>query len=141
MVRAGADQQAENPSGAANRIPSRVSKCAGLAARYQCAGDLRPCLRRPPMAGTRVVTAGEFSRPCPGTEFYFYGGAMPFTEVPAKVDFPEQERQLPEVLEESHSFEKLAPATPRTTRTGHLIDGPITANNPDGCPPRLGAHL
>ena len=56
---------------------------------------------------------------------------MPFQEVPAKVDFPAQERELLRFWKESHAFEKL-----RHIHADHphwtFIDGPITANNPMG---------
>jgi len=56
---------------------------------------------------------------------------MPFREVPTKVDFPEQERQLLQFWKEGAAFEKL-----RQIHANHphwsFIDGPITANNPMG---------
>ncbi len=56
---------------------------------------------------------------------------MPFTEVPAKVDFPEQERQLLKFWKESRSFEKLRQLHQHDPHWS-FIDGPITANNPMG---------
>ena len=56
---------------------------------------------------------------------------MPFTEVPAKVDFPEQERQLLKFWKESRSFEKLRQLHKHDPHWS-FIDGPITANNPMG---------
>jgi isoleucyl-tRNA synthetase len=56
---------------------------------------------------------------------------MPFQEVPAKVDFPAQERELLQFWKESHAFDKL-----RQVHADHphwsFVDGPITANNPMG---------
>ncbi|MFO7625029.1 MAG: class I tRNA ligase family protein [Anaerolineales bacterium] len=56
---------------------------------------------------------------------------MPFKEVPNKVDFPEQERQLLQFWKETQAFEKrnhLHQHDPHWS----FIDGPITANNPMG---------
>jgi isoleucyl-tRNA synthetase len=56
---------------------------------------------------------------------------MPFTEVPAKVDFPAQEREVLKFWKESEAFKKLRQlhkADPHWS----FIDGPITANNPMG---------
>jgi len=52
---------------------------------------------------------------------------MPFKEVPNKVDFPEQERQLLRFWKENEAFQKQ-----RQIHQGEphwsFIDGPITAN-------------
>ena len=56
---------------------------------------------------------------------------MPFKEVPNKVDFPAQERQLLKFWKETQAFEKrnhLHQHDPHWS----FIDGPITANNPMG---------
>ncbi len=56
---------------------------------------------------------------------------MPFRDVPNKVDFPEQERQLLKFWEETQAFRKqrdLHKGDPHWS----FIDGPITANNPMG---------
>jgi len=56
---------------------------------------------------------------------------MAFRDVPNRVDFPVQERELLKFWQENKSFEKL-----RSMRKGQqpwsFIDGPITANNPMG---------
>jgi len=56
---------------------------------------------------------------------------MAFRDVPNRVDFPVQERELLKFWQENKSFEKL-----RYMRKGQqpwsFIDGPITANNPMG---------
>jgi isoleucyl-tRNA synthetase len=56
---------------------------------------------------------------------------MPFREVPAKVDFPAQERELLRFWDERDAFQKM-----RDLHRGEphwsFIDGPITANNPMG---------
>jgi len=56
---------------------------------------------------------------------------MPFKDIPPKVDFPAQERQVLEFWKATHAFEKL-----RTLHASDphwsFIDGPITANNPMG---------
>jgi isoleucyl-tRNA synthetase len=60
-----------------------------------------------------------------------FGGIMPFKEVPTKVDFPEQERQVLKFWKDNNSFQKT-----RALHAGDpiwsFIDGPITANNPMG---------
>jgi isoleucyl-tRNA synthetase len=60
-----------------------------------------------------------------------FGGVMPFQEVPTKVDFPEQERQVLKFWKDNDSFQKM-----RALHAGDpiwsFIDGPITANNPMG---------
>ncbi len=56
---------------------------------------------------------------------------MPFTEVPAKVDFTEQERQLLRFWKENRLFEKLRELR-KDDPHWSFIDGPITANNPMG---------
>jgi isoleucyl-tRNA synthetase len=65
---------------------------------------------------------------------------MPFREVPTKVDFPAQEREILEFWKTTQAFQKM-----REIHKGKphwsFIDGPITANNPNGCSSWLGAHL
>jgi isoleucyl-tRNA synthetase len=56
---------------------------------------------------------------------------MPFKDVPNKVDFPAQERQLLQFWADSRAFEKLAELHKDDERWS-FIDGPITANNPMG---------
>ncbi|MDD5466225.1 MAG: class I tRNA ligase family protein [Anaerolineales bacterium] len=56
---------------------------------------------------------------------------MPFNEVPAKVDFPAQERQLLEFWRQSDAFNKMRQVH-RGQPPWSFIDGPITANNPMG---------
>ncbi|HSQ27374.1 MAG TPA: class I tRNA ligase family protein, partial [Anaerolineales bacterium] len=56
---------------------------------------------------------------------------MPFKEVPNKVDFPEQERQLLQFWKENQAFEKLQHLHQHDPHWS-FIDGPITANNPMG---------
>ena len=63
--------------------------------------------------------------------FILLGGAMPFKEVPAKVDFPAQEREVLKFWKESHAFEKLRQLH-KDEPHWSFIDGPITANNPMG---------
>jgi isoleucyl-tRNA synthetase len=58
---------------------------------------------------------------------------MPFTEVPTKVDFPAQERELLKFWEDSAAFRKLTQVHANDPHWS-FIDGPITANNP------MGAH-
>ena len=56
---------------------------------------------------------------------------MPFKEVPARVDFPAQEREILRFWKETRAFEvsrDLRRGKPRWS----FIDGPITANNPMG---------
>ncbi|MFC2026193.1 isoleucine--tRNA ligase, partial [Chloroflexota bacterium] len=56
---------------------------------------------------------------------------MPFKDVPNKVDYPAQERELLQFWKETDAFKKL---TEIHTDDPHwsFIDGPITANNPMG---------
>ncbi len=56
---------------------------------------------------------------------------MPFKEVPTKVDFPAQERQVLRFWEESDAFRKLTQIHQNDPHWS-FIDGPITANNPMG---------
>ncbi len=56
---------------------------------------------------------------------------MPFKEVPTKVDFPAQEREVLRFWQESDAFRKLL-ALRQNGRHWSFIDGPITANNPMG---------
>ncbi len=56
---------------------------------------------------------------------------MAFQEVPTKVDFPEQERQLMKFWKESEAFKKLLEIRQNDPHWS-FIDGPITANNPMG---------
>jgi isoleucyl-tRNA synthetase len=56
---------------------------------------------------------------------------MPFKDVPSKVDFPAQERQLLDFWKESKSFPKLRQLH-NDDPSWSFIDGPITANNPMG---------
>jgi len=56
---------------------------------------------------------------------------MPFLDVPARVDFPAQERELIKFWREGQSFEKLR-ALHKGQPKWSFIDGPITANNPMG---------
>jgi isoleucyl-tRNA synthetase len=56
---------------------------------------------------------------------------MPFKDVPNKVDFPTQERELMQFWADSRSFEKLSELHAHDERWS-FIDGPITANNPMG---------
>jgi isoleucyl-tRNA synthetase len=58
---------------------------------------------------------------------------MPFKEVPKKVDFPAQERELLEFWEENNAFQTLRELHDHDDHWS-FIDGPITANNP------MGAH-
>src|SRR4051812_49014806 len=66
-----------------------------------------------------------------GRDFLFFGGSMAFRDVPNRVDFPAQERELLKFWKESQSFQKL-----RHLHKGEppwsFIDGTITANNPMG---------
>ena len=56
---------------------------------------------------------------------------MPFREVPSKVDFPAQERELLKFWQDTQAFRKLN--EPRAGKPHwSFIDGPITANNPMG---------
>jgi isoleucyl-tRNA synthetase len=56
---------------------------------------------------------------------------MPFKDVPVKVDFPAQERQVLKFWEDTHAFEALRQLRKDDPRWS-FIDGPITANNPMG---------
>jgi len=56
---------------------------------------------------------------------------MFFQDVPAKVDFPAQERAVLAFWRETQAFQKLV-ARRRDQPTWSFIDGPITANNPMG---------
>jgi isoleucyl-tRNA synthetase len=56
---------------------------------------------------------------------------MPFNEVPANVDFPEQERDVLKFWKETDSFHKMRELHRGQPRWS-FIDGPITANNPMG---------
>lgn len=58
---------------------------------------------------------------------------MPFKEIPAKVDFSTQERELLAFWERSDAFEKMRQLH-ENDKPWSFIDGPITANNP------MGAH-
>ncbi len=58
---------------------------------------------------------------------------MPFKEVPTKVDFPAQERDLLRFWQDSQAFRKLTQLHAHDPHWS-FIDGPITANNP------MGAH-
>jgi isoleucyl-tRNA synthetase len=56
---------------------------------------------------------------------------MPFKDVPSKVDFPAQERQLLDFWKQSKSFRALR-RLHEDDPPWSFIDGPITANNPMG---------
>ncbi len=56
---------------------------------------------------------------------------MPFQEIPAKVDFPEQERQILRFWKETGAFQELRRLHENDPHWS-FIDGPITANNPMG---------
>jgi isoleucyl-tRNA synthetase len=56
---------------------------------------------------------------------------MPFREVPNKVDFPTQERELLQFWKESGAFQQLR-LLHKNDPHWSFIDGPITANNPMG---------
>jgi isoleucyl-tRNA synthetase len=56
---------------------------------------------------------------------------MPFKDVPTKVDYPEQERQVLKFWKDSGSFQKLCDLHANDP-IWSFIDGPITANNPMG---------
>ncbi len=56
---------------------------------------------------------------------------MPFHEVPNKVDFPAQEREILKFWEETHAFQKMTKLHKGQPKWS-FIDGPITANNPMG---------
>ena len=65
---------------------------------------------------------------------------MAFQDVPAKVDFPAQERDLIKFWQETDAFAGLQS---RHEHDPHwsFIDGPITANNPMGRASRMGPDL
>jgi isoleucyl-tRNA synthetase len=56
---------------------------------------------------------------------------MPFKDVPTKMDFPAQERDILQFWKESKAFQKLQEVH-RHDPPWSFIDGPITANNPMG---------
>ena len=56
---------------------------------------------------------------------------MPFQDVPNRMDFPAQERELLQFWKDTRAFEKLR-ALHRGKPAWSFIDGPITANNPMG---------
>ncbi len=56
---------------------------------------------------------------------------MAFKEVPANVDFPQQEREILEFWAQSRAFDKMRELHKGQKRWS-FIDGPITANNPMG---------
>ncbi len=56
---------------------------------------------------------------------------MPFREVPTKVDFPAQEREILEFWKNSQAFQKMREIHKGKSHWS-FIDGPITANNPMG---------
>ncbi|MGB6422551.1 MAG: class I tRNA ligase family protein, partial [Anaerolineales bacterium] len=56
---------------------------------------------------------------------------MPFKDVPNKVDFPAQERELLKFWEDTGAFQKLKEIH-KDDPHWSFIDGPITANNPMG---------
>jgi isoleucyl-tRNA synthetase len=56
---------------------------------------------------------------------------MPFKEVPNKVDFPAQERELLQFWKETNAFQKRSQMHKNDPHWS-FIDGPITANNPMG---------
>jgi isoleucyl-tRNA synthetase len=56
---------------------------------------------------------------------------MPFTEIPPKVDFPAQEREVLKLWKDTRAFEKMI-ALHKGQPHWSFIDGPITANNPMG---------
>ncbi len=56
---------------------------------------------------------------------------MPFNEVPADVNFPEQERDVMKFWDETNAFQKMK-AIHKGQPHWSFIDGPITANNPMG---------
>ena len=56
---------------------------------------------------------------------------MPFTEVPNKIDFPAQERQVLQFWKDERSFQHML-ALRKGQPKWSFIDGPITANNPMG---------
>jgi isoleucyl-tRNA synthetase len=60
-----------------------------------------------------------------------FGGDMPFKEVPVKVDFPSQEKEILEFWRNTHAFDKLRQLH-KDDPHWSFIDGPITANNPMG---------
>jgi isoleucyl-tRNA synthetase len=56
---------------------------------------------------------------------------MPFKDVPNKIDFPLQEREILKFWDETRAFEKMR-AIHKDDPHWSFIDGPITANNPMG---------
>ncbi len=56
---------------------------------------------------------------------------MPFNDVPTKVDFPAQERDLLRFWKETDAFKKMVDLHKNDPKWS-FIDGPITANNPMG---------
>jgi isoleucyl-tRNA synthetase len=56
---------------------------------------------------------------------------MPFKDVPNKIDFPFQEREILKFWDETRAFEKMR-AVHKDDPHWSFIDGPITANNPMG---------
>ena len=56
---------------------------------------------------------------------------MPFKDVPTKVDFPGQERELLQFWRETDAFKKMC-LNHKDDPKWSFIDGPITANNPMG---------
>jgi isoleucyl-tRNA synthetase len=56
---------------------------------------------------------------------------MPFKEVPSKVDFPAQERDLIRFWGDTKAFDQLREIHKNDPHWS-FIDGPITANNPMG---------
>ena len=63
---------------------------------------------------------------------------MPFKDVPNKVDYPAQERELLQFWKENEAFSKMV-AIHEHDPHWSFIDGPITANNPWGCTTAGGA--
>ena len=56
---------------------------------------------------------------------------MSFQEIPAKVDFPAQERELLRFWKQNRAFQQLRELR-KDAEHWSFIDGPITANNPMG---------
>lgn len=57
---------------------------------------------------------------------------MGFKEVPNKVDFVGQEKQILDFWNETDAFNKLRELRAQSSKQFSFIDGPITANNPMG---------
>jgi isoleucyl-tRNA synthetase len=57
---------------------------------------------------------------------------MPFKDVPSKVDFPAQERDVLQWWKQTDAFNKFRRAQKNRAKKWSFIDGPITANNPMG---------